>query len=274
MSNLHDLKREIMDTITEQDFICTSMESLDISDLSVEKNKKIFDIRKSGKRLWIKCDNVTVKYGYSMNQYKSVDTKEGTFVLHVNESLRNLINVIDQYVMNEFCKMYRNTILNNIMITQGTISTMFRSSLYNDTLRLYISPLSCAIFRTDQSKIEEPDMENIIREDLSLAVIIEPAFAWMMNQKIGIHWDCRQVKLCHDRRILDKSKQKQKNAIENKKNKFSMLSILQDDDDSDNNEDNEQTNKQMFIQRTKKHIQLIPKEKRKTCVIQFDSDDE
>lgn len=237
----------------EPDFMCAAVESVDVSDLEIQKNKKLFDIRKSGKRLWIKCDNVTIKYGHSANQYKAVEAKEGTFVLNVDADLRNVVNAIDQCVVNEFAKMYKGTILNNIMMTPRTLSGMFRPSLYNGTLRLYVSPMNCGVFRSDRSKVVEPDMDNILREDLSLGVVIEPAFAWMMNQKIGIHWDCRQVKL-HS--YLDK-KAKKTSMLTNtaqttnanvtkpstvlkepyvlpKAPKRSMLTLTDDEEDDDN----------------------------------------
>lgn len=191
------LQRQPTTKMSQDNFICVN--ATDVSnvttDACLEKNKKIYDIRKSGKRLWIKFDDVTVRYPYSVNQYGKADSKDGTFVVTADNGLRNVVDMIDDFVKTEFQKLYRGKVINNIMMTQGTIDSMFRSSLYNDTLRLYVNPSNCAIFKSDASIIKTPNLADILTEGLKIGIVIEPNFAWVFNNKIGIHWDARQVKL-------------------------------------------------------------------------------
>lgn len=162
--------------------------------MTVQKNGKLFDIRKNGKRIWIRCDDAIVKYGYASDQYKA-DSKDGTFVLHTNDVIASVVDVVDKVVLKEFEFMFTGEILNNIVMTKNAIRTMFRPSLYAETLRLTVSPANCAAFRSDGSHMVNPNFPDILKPDTSLSVIIEPAFAWMYNRKIGIHWDARQIKM-------------------------------------------------------------------------------
>jgi len=179
-----------------EEFVCIALTNLDVSNMTLEKNKKIFDIRKDGKRLWIKCDRVSIKYPYTPNQYRCTEAgKEGTFVVNVDEDLSAMVRMIDATVLSKFEDLYKGTVLNNVAMTENAIRTMFRPSLYSDTLRISVSANNCGVFRSDGTLIPSPDLSTIIKDDASMGIVIEPAFAWMFNQKIGIHWDVRQIKL-------------------------------------------------------------------------------
>lgn len=195
----HSLQMAAANTdVNIEEFICVQVNEVNNPDFSkdmvIDKNKKIFDIRKSGKRLWIRCDSVSVKYPFAPNQYKT-DAREGTFVIYADSAITSMIKLVDDVVKNEFMRLYKGEILNNIMMTPGTIDKMYRSSLYKDTMKICISPTNCAIFDKNHTLIVEPDIKSYIRSDMHLGIVLEPAFAWMFNQKIGIHWDARQVKV-------------------------------------------------------------------------------
>lgn len=183
---------------TPDDFICVEVNEVEnpdfCKDMGIEQNKKIFDIRKSGKRLWIKCDSVTVKYPFASNQYKT-DAKEGTFVLNADSAITSMIELVDKVVKDEFIRLFNGKVLNNIMMTAGAINDMYRSSSYKDTMKVYVSPANCAVFGIDGSRIPDPDIKSVLNDDVHMGVVLEPAFAWMFQQKIGVHWDARQIKL-------------------------------------------------------------------------------
>jgi hypothetical protein len=199
-SSWSNAKKMVADIKPGDDFECLSSSLIKsdpdamIAGMTVQKNGKLFDIRRNAKRIWIQCDDAIVKYGYAPDQYK-VDSKDGTFVLHTNDVIASVVETVDKVVLSEFESMFTGKILNNIVMTKNAIRTMFRPSLYAETLRLTVSPLNCAAFRSDGSNMVNPNFPDILKPDTSLSVIIEPAFAWMYNRKIGIHWDARQIKL-------------------------------------------------------------------------------
>ena len=174
------------------DFICVDNNDSTLADsLNMEKNKKLYEIRKGGKRLWIKCENITVRYSYS-NQYGKQD---GTFGITGDESFVNAVSMIDHFVLEEFHKLYGGKIIDNTVMTDNTINTMFRSSLFNDILKVSVNETNCAFFKSDATLMKNPDLRDILREKVTMATVIEPAFAWVFQGKIGIRWNCRQVRL-------------------------------------------------------------------------------
>jgi hypothetical protein len=178
-----------------EQFCCVNCNDVNMMEnVTIEKNKKIFEIRKEGKRFWIKCDGVIIKYPFAINQYRTTEGS-GTFVVNVSDGLRNTVRLIDKFVQDEFDRLYLNKICDNIMLTKGALQDMFRNSLYNDTLRISVSDKNCGFFKSDNSKISSPMLSDILKEDAKCSIMIEPAFVWMVNKKIGIHWDARQIKL-------------------------------------------------------------------------------
>ena len=185
----------------EADFVCIESSSVSndtrvLDNTHLIKSKKLFNIRSNGKRLWIKHRNTCIKYGFTKNQYKS-DAKDGTIVIILNNEGQHVISSIDDIVQQRFISMYTNTILNNMMLTENVIKSMFKQSLYNNTLKVTLSPDTCKLF--DEKKIR---IDNInFTDDYGLtageeiSIIFEPSFAWMMNKKIGIRWDVRQIQL-------------------------------------------------------------------------------
>lgn len=190
------METETNQPLTSDEFICVSCDNGEemTERLTLEKNKKLFEIRREGKRLWIKIDGVTVKYPFNVNQYRP-EEGSGTFVIYTTDGLRNVITLIDEFVKKEFDRMYLNKICENIMLTENALKEMFRDSLYEDTLRLNVNQKNCGFFRSDGTRIPTPNVSDILREDITLGIVIEPAFVWMYNKKIGVHWDARQIKL-------------------------------------------------------------------------------
>lgn len=171
----------------------TDFESSELNDMEMVKGTKRFNILKNGKKLWIKSHNLTIKYPFAVNTFKK--TEDGTVVFNIPRSLTDAVNVVDKFVLDEFLKLYSGQILNNVVMTENTIKMMCRSSLYGGTLRVCVSNDSCTVFDEKQNLIETPKFSDILHNDLRIAVIVEPAFAWMMNGKIGIHWDARQIRI-------------------------------------------------------------------------------
>lgn len=176
-----------------KDFICVDTKSIDaseISDIQIEKNKRIFYIRKQDKRLWIKSKNAVIKYTYAKNQFK-MDSNEGIISITIDDELDAVVSLIDKIV----CDKFSGTIVNNMMITENTIKNMFKESIYNGNLRLSLTPESCDVFDSDKNHLENIDFPETLIADTLISVVIEPTFVWMMNKKIGIHWDARQIQI-------------------------------------------------------------------------------
>jgi len=227
------------------DFVCMDISSIDDINgthdtpnpalgLGLIENGKIFDIKKDGKRLWIKCPDVVIKYPYSTNSYKP-SQKDGTIVLHASDALTTMVDVIDGVVKQEFNRLYDRKILDNIMMTKGAIDDMFRSSLYNDTLRVYVSEKNCAVFSKEGILDREADFSTTLKSDLSLGVVLEPAFAWMFRGKIGIHWDARQIKLKQQKlKLFNNGQEVQQSSRFRTPAKGTFKNIFVDSDEEDN----------------------------------------
>ena len=167
---------------------------LDTSTLALTKNKRLFDIRLvNGKRLWLKVPPCTLKYGYTDNQYKS--DSPGTMVLTDIGDVLESVEAVDRFVVDQMISQYKGTSLNNIMITENTVHSMFRPSVYRDTLRLSVDAKGCHIYDKAGKRISNPKVGEILAQGVSLTVLAQPSFAWMMGQKIGVRWDARQIKL-------------------------------------------------------------------------------
>jgi Fe-S cluster assembly iron-binding protein IscA len=178
-------------------FVCinASGSSDEFTEMSLDKSSKKWLIRKEGKRLWIKCSNqASIKYPFQANKFKENAT-DGTVVFNVDGVLQSTIELVDEFVFNEFNKSYKGKVVNNVMMTEKTVRDMFRPSMYNGTLRVSVAPESCVIFSKDRGLVKDVNLADTLKEDLSVSLVIEPAFAWVMNGKIGIHWDATQIKI-------------------------------------------------------------------------------
>lgn len=232
----------------EEEFVClTAGNSTEIyyADLSVEKLKSIWEIRSNGKRLWIKSNGASVKFPFAVSPFKQ-GTKDGTFVINMDENLSDAVQYVDSFVYKEFLRMYQDKVMSNVLMTKGTLKAMFRESIYMDTLRLNVSPDSCAIFTKERGLLEDPVLHDVIKPDLALSIVVEPAFVWMRNGKIGIHWAARQVKIdgTFANRAI-KAKAKENEAMKNWK-----LSVDDEDDEVDGTEVKE---KEKEVAAEKKH---------------------
>lgn len=160
---------------------------------TVTKKKSVFDIRApEGKQLRLKVDKCGIKYGYSDNLYKSASP--GTIVVSDMGDLAESVEVIDQFVIDSLTQQYIGSSLDNVMITKNTISTMFRSSLYNGTVRVTVDD-KCLVFDKNGNKIISPNLKDILSKDLTIQLVFQPSFAWMMKPKIGVRWDAKQIKI-------------------------------------------------------------------------------
>jgi hypothetical protein len=256
-----------------ENFECLSIKDVQTIpvDMSLVKSGKVFDIRRKGKRLWITCDDVIVKYPYSANQYKT-NSKDGSFVVFASHPLKVMVETIDQVVLEKFITMHNRTILNNMMLTENSIKKMFRPSLYNDTFRLTVNPSNCAVFRSDGSRIVDPRLTDIVKSDTKLSIIVEPTFVWMFNHRIGLRWDARQIKLskltfktdyigfkppkrdanASDALVDSISPPSQKNETRKK-----CFNLVFDMDDHDEQEDSQSSNQQQPSSDRKRYTLLL-----------------
>lgn len=179
----------------------TSNGAPDMSTWTLTKNKRLFDIRGSaGKHAWLKINQCVLKYGYSENKFNS--ESPGTVVLSGLHEVLESVEAVDKFVIDSMIAQFRGKSLNNIMITDNTIQEMFRSSAYAETLKVSVTEKTCKIFDSNASLITNKSLADTLTSGLNLLVMVQPSFAWMMNSKIGIRWDAKQIRISgstHDR---------------------------------------------------------------------------
>lgn len=198
----------------------------EIENINLKKNKRVYNIlitpennvdKFESQKILIKCNNITLKNGFNINQFKqSENGNEGTIVLDLSDKIE-YIDSFDTKIRTEFENVYGGTVINNMKLTYNSIKQMFRSSTYMNTLRVNISKDSCVFFDENRELILDPNYLELLKSNIKLGAVIEPAFLWIMNQKIGIHWDVKQIKLINEK--------------ENNVNENISWSLLMDDDE-------------------------------------------
>lgn len=161
-----------------------------VKDVILEKNKKLYDIRVDGKRLWIKSTAASIKYPYSTNKFNKTSV-----VFNLDDTMIQAVKAVDAHVYDHYKNEFVGKIMNNMKMTDKTLQTMFRDSLYNGTLSTYVSADNCAVFSKEKGLISDPNLGELLKSDVNVSIVVEPAFSWYMDKKIGIHWDLRQVKI-------------------------------------------------------------------------------
>lgn len=168
------------------------------SDIKIEKSKKVYTIfhELNGKEVLFKFNNVTISQWFTQNTFKNIET-EGTITISSdNTNLIDIINHFDNFMSDIFKEQYSGSSISNIMMTDRSIDQIFRSSLFNETLRVNVSTNTCSIF--DKNKNLLNDFPLTVLKGQNVSVIVRPSFIWIVNQKIGIRWDLIQLM------ILDK----------------------------------------------------------------------
>ena len=165
--------------------------------LSLTKVKRNHDIRHaSGDHVYLFAERVKVRFPYSENTFRPGSA--GNIVLNVSPELAEVINQVDNYVVTEMQRMYKGEILNNIMITPNTFKMMLKPSINRDAIRV--------TFDTGQVKILDSQGDEVssdaLTKDTEVDILIEPAFAWIMGQKLGIHWDLRQEVRIKEKEVI------------------------------------------------------------------------
>ena len=164
-------------------------------DVTLVKKSKIFNIqtKHSNESVLIKCYNITVRTGFTINQFKT-SGDDGQISIDLGDDAE-YIDLFDLKVQNEFSNMYLGKIENNVKMTRNSIVQMFKPSTYMSYLRLNISKASCSVFdEQKQLKLNTSiDYFDILKENTKVNLLIEPKYLWMMNQKIGLHWDIKQI---------------------------------------------------------------------------------
>lgn len=262
------------------DFKLFSSDSVEFNEkiIDFEKDGKLFNIRHVDKKLlWVSTNILKVKYGFSTNPYKP-ESKDGTFVLKLDENLKNIVKTVDKFVLNSLETMYKGKILGSLMITENTLSGMFRPSIYEDTIKLSVAYDTCAVFCNEKQICNDFVFQDI-QSDMYISTVIEPAFAWMFNQKIGIRWDCRQIKkeitVDPDQMFLvsdEKSSDEESTENISEKRKWNIIS----DSDSDENTKGEKDSFNKFkLTKTAKEntsTNQIAKTMKKWSIADSDSD--
>ncbi len=205
----------------------------DVTSLTLTKKKSIYEIRATGgKQLWFKVNHCALKYGYSENLYKSASP--GTIVVSdMGGDLEGSVEAIDQFVIDTLTKQNLGSSLDNVMITENTISEMFRSSLYNGTIRVTIDD-KCRVFDKNAKLLISPNLKEIFKKDLTIQLVVQPSFVWMMKPRIGVRWDAKQIKILGT--VLDQPDDDESDDDQGGKPRSvsDTLKMFEDDDDEEN----------------------------------------
>jgi hypothetical protein len=189
--------------------------------------KTLFDIRKQEQRLWIQTTPQIIIYPFSKNIYKP-DSDEGSLTLECIENLKVFVREVDEFVITEFTRKYLGIALGSVLVTKDTIKEMFRPSIIGDLFRINVSAGSCVIFSDNMKEITIDELQNFSLIDL----IIEPSYVWIMNSKIGITWNARQI--CD---VKNDVKNDEINSVSETEKEDKKFSLDLDSNESDDNDD-------------------------------------
>ncbi|KAJ3170019.1 hypothetical protein HDU87_000485 [Geranomyces variabilis] len=222
MSNyvVHDIKSGILDT----------------SQLTLTKAKSIFNIGSGNKQLWLKVNPCVLKYGYRPHQYKN--TSPGNIVISDMGDLSEAVEAVEQFVIDTLTRVYKGTTLNNVAVTDKTIQRapegMFKSSMYNGTLQVSVDNKGkdkCPIFDQNATAVSSVDLKQVLTAGLAVTIFVQPIFAWMMGEKIGIRWDAKQIKIlgsAMDQPDPDSEGEEDDNASAKPRSAAEMLKLFDD----------------------------------------------
>lgn len=228
-------------SITKESFMLIDVENTnpvaEFKDLMLEKNKRIYEIRMKSKRLWLKLPPVMLRYGFKTNSFKPGITTEGSVVMVLNNHLHQYIETVDNRIFENFDKLFRGTVLNNMMMTKNAVQKMCKSSIWNGALKLTVSSESTVFFNENRETIEGTVGLTKLKEGTICSMVIEPSFAWIMNGTIGIRWDARQVRFggtLPETDSTDYSEEEIDSGISSlNKTQKKGFSLLKDDTDSE-----------------------------------------
>ena len=173
-------------------FTCTS----EFGGLAINKEKSKFVVTCTSKNLWIPTPLIEVKYKFQKNTFKP-DSTMGSLVV-TGPGLSTIVESVDTAILNQLKTMYSGKVLGNIVMSDDALKKMFKPSLSSGNLRVNLDPKSCTFFKSDASLIPTPtfdSLETFFDTGDTVRMVIEPAFAWIMNKQIGVHWDARQIKM-------------------------------------------------------------------------------
>ena len=185
---------------TEFDFIGVD-DSL--SSLILEKNKSLWYIKSSDEKpVWICSNQVNVRSGYQLNQYKE-NPKDGSFIVDLDDQLKDRVVSVANNLKSEFFRQVLNTKLDNKLMTIKTLDQMWNESDVNE-LKVKLIPSKVAFFDNNNdlinSLVKKDNLPEIFKENIKVKLVIEPSFIWCFQKtkQIGICWIAKQIKLCED----------------------------------------------------------------------------
>lgn len=216
------------------DFICVDIkepENVVVDVKENKKNSKLWDIRKDGKRLWLKCENLVVDNGFQINTFKP-DSDEGYLKFIPNDFLEQVVESIDETVISEFI----GKVADNMKMTEKSVRRMFKPSINYGTLKVTASCRNCGFIDKDKQEIitSLKELPRLIQSETLTNAVLEPAFVWCMNKQIGIHWDVRQLQILGKSAFEDfEEKINDENELVEKTWKMSLNDDLSSEDEVD-----------------------------------------
>ena len=212
--------------------------------VSVAKVKRVFEIRLFDSPLTIKT-KCRIKYGFATNKFKPELLNAGSVVLQLTPSMIALIEELDERVCRYFEDTFTGSILNNVMMTKNATRAIFRPSVYSGSLRVHVSGDSCALIDEDNTTVLDggnPDLlARRLRAGEAIGLVVQPAFAWFMNKRIGVRWNARQIRLkipmtgkefMVEEEEVDMDEEEEEEGTKNRKRTIDALFDDSDDEDA------------------------------------------
>lgn len=181
-------------------------------DLKLVPNGKMWDVKDiaTGKPIWYCMNELVLEKGFETNPYKKT-SKDGHVSIGLDLHALFVVENVDNILKTCFLESSRGKKVDNLVMTDKTVNSLFRSSLFNNTVKLKVTFESTAIFDKNGTLLNDPDNLLINQDKLhlllatgtKLILVIEPSFIWCFNKQIGITWTLRQVKLTEDYSLED-----------------------------------------------------------------------
>lgn len=190
-------------------------------DLKLVPNGKMWDVKDkiSDRTVWYCMNDLVLDKGFETNPYKKA-SKDGHISVALDLHGSFVVGNVDTTLKTCFLDSSRGKKVDNLVMTDKTVDSLFRSSLFNNTVKLKVTFESTAIFDRHGTLLNDPDNVLISQDKLhllltagtKLILVIEPSFIWCFNKQIGITWSLRQVKLMNDYSLEDEPEEEEAGA--------------------------------------------------------------
>ena len=169
--------------------VIKTFRELDEDLIQLKENGKMLDICYNDKRLWFRWES-SLRSGYSLSFNKAYVSF--TLTRPQQKQVECIDTKVLNYISNTKLKMFH--ILRQ---TPRTMESLFRSSIYEGSLRCTFPTKECCIFDNEGKllDIEDHALPTVLSSGTKMTVAIEPSIVWYFNKMIGIQWNVRQVKL-------------------------------------------------------------------------------